>query len=173
MKRVNKKNSIGRTVVERSCLQCKSTFYVPPCLVKNKGKHKSLYCSKRCNALMNGFKKGNSIGVGEKNGNWKGGKTRLTARVRSLREYYLWRKDIFKRDNYSCVLCKKVSEGDIEADHIDPMALILSFYKIESIEEIKECNPLWNISNGRTLCKECHKNTPTYASKYYSFIKLT
>ncbi|MFA5937105.1 MAG: hypothetical protein WC822_04480 [Candidatus Paceibacterota bacterium] len=29
-------------------------------------------------------------------------------------------------------------------------------------EKAMSFNPLWDIDNGRTLCKECHKKTPTY-----------
>lgn len=161
----------GRRVVERICLFCKNKFYVPPCMIKTTGKHRAKFCSKKCNAYVNGFLKGNNIGNGEKNGRWKGGVTRLSGRMRSLKIYADWRKNIFERDNYTCVLCGHKSNGDIEADHIVPSALIVSLYKIETMEEVKKCVPLWDINNGRTLCKECHRKTPTYASNYYHYLK--
>lgn len=132
---------------------------------------KGIYCSQKCSSSVNGFQKGNTVGLGEKNGRWQGGKTRLSSRIHNLNLYYEWRKAIFKRDKYRCVLCNKPSKGDIEADHKTPAAQLLTFFKIETIEEAINCLPLWDINNGRTLCKECHKNTETYGSKYFKYIK--
>ncbi len=71
---------------------------------------------------------------------------------RKSRKYKEWRKQIFKRDNYICVICKrksiKGSRIELSADHIKPFAI---FYK----ERL-------NINNGRTLCRECHLKTDSF-----------
>ena len=35
--------------------------------------------------------------------------------------------------------------------------MVFDEYKIESVEEAINCNELWNLNNGRTLCNDCHK----------------
>jgi len=96
---------------------------------------------------------------GEKSSNWKGGKTLLGKLIRSSFTYRQWRSDIFTRDNFTCQMCGK--KGDwIEADHYPKgFAEILDEYKIKTSEEAIECQELWNINNGRTLCLNCHNKT--------------
>ena len=75
--------------------------------------------------------------VGNKNPNWKGGKTpnRLTYK------YKEWRSQVLKRDNYTCQKCKQRS-GMLNAHHIE------SFNNNPNLRT--------EISNGITLCKDCH-----------------
>lgn len=87
---------------------------------------------------------------GEKSGRWKGGTTPVNKIIRSSGKYKEWRIAVLQRDNWTCVLCFKYG-GDLHADHIRPFALY---------PELR-----FEITNGRTLCVECHKNTPTYGSK--------
>ena len=86
---------------------------------------------------------------------WKGGITPLNEKIRHSREYKFWRKSVFERDNFTCLLCNKRSKkGDavyLQADHIKSFA----FYP-----ELR-----FDINNGRTLCIECHKKTDTYGNK--------
>lgn len=93
------------------------------------------------------FKTGENMG--EENPNWKGGETKDEPRF--TQEYKDWRNQIFERDNYTCVWCGAVG-GRLEADHIYPQA----FFPEKR----------YQIDNGRTLCKECHKNTFTYLNPY-------
>lgn len=104
--------------------------------------------------------------TGEKNHFWKGGKTKLSSKIRNSVEYKIWRKQIFERDSYTCQICnRRNKKGDkviIDADHIYPFSKILDDFNITSIEEAVSCEKLWDIENGRTLCRECHKKTDTY-----------
>ena len=97
---------------------------------------------------------------GKNSPNWKGGTTPLIRIIRASREYKLWRKSVFERDNYTCVWCGARSrEGKpviIHADHIKPFA---------DYPELR-----FAIDNGRTLCIGCHEKTDTYKRKKY---KLT
>jgi len=36
---------------------------------------------------------------------------------------------------------------------------------INSLEEALNCEELWNVNNGRTLCRKCHNKTKTYGRK--------
>lgn len=61
---------------------------------------------------------------------------------RKTAEYVKWRNDVFKRDGYKCAICGKVG-GELNAHHIKPFAK----YKEDRFD----------VDNGITLCKECHK----------------
>jgi len=107
------------------------------------------------------------IGVGEKNGNWKGGITKISAQIRTCKKYIDWRKTIFERDNYTCQLCNKRG-GELNVDHYLIMfSEIVNKYQIKSLDEAKQCKDLWDLNNGRTLCKECHKKTFTFLGNQY------
>lgn len=87
---------------------------------------------------------------GEKHHNWQGGITPLNKQARNSLEYKIWRKAVFERDNYTCVLCG-VRGGNLNADHIKSFA---------SFPELRLA-----IDNGRTLCISCHKKTNNFAGK--------
>ena len=88
--------------------------------------------------------------------NWKGGITPLQSQIRNNFKSRQWRSDIFTRDNFVCQDCGQKG-GNLNAHHIKSFSSILQFYKITTLEEALECEELWNINNGVTLCKECHK----------------
>jgi len=106
---------------------------------------------------------------GEKSNNWKGGVSPLSSRIRSLFEYKVWVGKIFERDAYKCQECGK--GGNIEAHHIKEFCKILSeflqtysqFSPIEDKETLVRLaisyQPFWDLSNGKTLCLECHAKT--------------
>jgi len=104
--------------------------------------------------------------TGENNHLWKGGKTKLSFQIRNSAEYSFWRMSVFKRDFFTCQHCgaknKKGEKYIFDADHIYPFSKILDDYNITSIEEAISCEKLWDIENGRTLCRDCHKKTDTY-----------
>ena len=104
---------------------------------------------------------------GQNNPNWGGGRTLLRKKIRECLEYRIWRSDVFTRDNFTCQICGlKSGNGKaiwLEADHY-PKAFveILTKYKIESFEQAVACEELWNVGNGRTLCRVCHQNTDNH-----------
>lgn len=88
---------------------------------------------------------------------WEGGKTQ-GQKVRMLAPYKQWHKDVLKRDDYTCQMCF-IRGGKLEVDHIKSF----SGYPELRLE----------LSNGRTLCKPCHKKTPTYCrGKDYDVVAL-
>ena len=85
--------------------------------------------------------------------------------IRELFKYRLWRSDIFTRDNFTCVLCG-IKGGYLNADHFPKRFIdILKEYKIDTLEKAIECEELWNINNGRTLCRQCHEKTDTWGRR--------
>ena|SRR3990167_2126526 len=99
---------------------------------------------------------------------WRGGITPLNFRIREIFKYRIWRIDIFKRDNYTCQICKTRGHGILHADHIKPFSVIMRQYKIKNEEDAIKCDELWDENNGRTLCVNCHRATPTYGARVSS-----
>jgi len=82
--------------------------------------------------------------------------TPLYRQIRNRAEYVKWRCDVLVRDNYTCQECGARDAG-LEAHHKKQFIHILRENKIKSIEQAKQCSELWDIDNGKTLCKDCHK----------------
>ena len=61
--------------------------------------------------------------------------------IRNSNKYIEWRKNVFERDDYTCQICGKIG-GELNAHHKK------SFSKYEDLR--------FTLSNGITLCKECH-----------------
>ncbi len=83
------------------------------------------------------------------------GDERRTERKASMQqmEYRLWREAVYARDNWTCQECKKRG-GKLAADHVKPW---------RDFPELR-----YDVSNGRTLCEECHKKTPTYGGRIFN-----
>lgn len=101
---------------------------------------------------------------GNKNPSWKGGVTSLRKRIRHCFKYRQWISDVFQRDNYICQDCGRKG-GKLNAHHIKAFYKIMKEYDIKFLEEALNCEELWNINNGQTLCEDCHKKTNTYKAK--------
>lgn len=114
-----------------------------------------------------GFKKGMvCMNPGALSNLWKGGITPLMKLIRTSARYIQWRADIFTKDNFTCIWCgAKSGNGkavELNADHIKPFYVILNEYKITDMENALKCEELWDINNGRTLCRPCHQTTETW-----------
>lgn len=86
---------------------------------------------------------------GKNSNNWKGG---ISKDAHSLTnpKYKKWREKIFKRDNWTCQKCGERG-CYLEPHHIKSWA---KFPKLRYV-----------LSNGQTLCLECHKLTDNYKGK--------
>ncbi len=74
--------------------------------------------------------------------NWKGGLTPEKAAIRNSQEMVVWRQAVFSRDKFTCQMCRQVG-GNLHAHHVIPFA----------VDEEKR----FDIDNGQTLCKPCHR----------------
>ena len=79
-----------------------------------------------------------------------GSKTTESKRIRLSKEYIEWREKVFKRDNYTCQDCGKRG-GELHPHHIK------EFSKFPELR--------FEVSNGKTLCPNCHKKTDSYGRK--------
>lgn len=103
--------------------------------------------------------------IGCKGPGWKGGRTELSKLIRSNSRYNEWRRKVFLRDSFTCVICG-ISGCWVEADHYPvPFSDILTSGKITTVPEAIACEQLWNHTNGRTLCRPCHHKTDNHGIK--------
>lgn len=105
-----------------------------------------------------------NIPRGKKHWNWKGGRTELRKRLQEKAVYRNWRTSVFQRDNFTCQICGKRG-GRLNADHIKSYASIISDKKIKTVKDALNCDELWDVTNGRTLCIACHQKTDNYGGK--------
>lgn len=89
---------------------------------------------------------------GENHHFWRGGITPENMKIRKSSEYANWRRKVFERDNHTCVSCHKRG-GTLNADHIMPFS---------THRDLR-----FEVSNGRTLCDDCHRKTDTYGAKMH------
>jgi len=151
----------GVSETECVCKECGSIFYEKRCRIKN-GRGK--FCSANCRG------KWMSKNIRGKNHYNYQGKSNIQAIIRHSKQYKLWRKMVFERDGFTCVFCdmpggwsKELQKKIIlNADHIFPLGILIRKNKITNYEEALACGELWDLENGRTLCEECHEETPTY-----------
>lgn len=118
------------------CLYCKNGF---------KAKSKIItFCSNDCYIS---YKK---TLTKDKNPNWKGGLKIPNQRGRNTVEHNQWIKDVFERDDYTCLHCKKIG-GELNAHHIKEWA--------------KFPDERCNLDNGITLCVNCHHKVHKWVMK--------
>lgn len=92
----------------------------------------------------------------ENHPNWKGGVTSLVIKIRNCFKYRQWRSDVFTKDNFTCQRCGRRG-GFLHAHHEESFGDILELNDIKTYQQAVDCSELWNINNGITLCKRCHK----------------
>ncbi len=96
---------------------------------------------------------------GENNPNWNPNLTNDERLLKRMSVGYLnWRKEVFERDKYICQCCNQRG-GNLNAHHIENFS----------------SNPdkILDLSNGATLCKECHiKFHKEYGKRNNDIIQL-
>lgn len=106
----------------------------------------------------------NPGGKKETHWNWKGGVSKIDKIVRRMPEYIKWRSDVFNRDYYTCQECSKTNTY-LTVHHIVSFASIIASNKIKSTDDARLCSMLWDITNGITLCEDCHSKTDNYRKR--------
>lgn len=116
------------------CEHCQKTYNVRAARYKKLG---SRFCSMKCRIDHGAM----GLGKGPNHPRWTG-KSDEVSLLRHSEEYNTWRKSVYKRDNWTCRECK------IKQNH--PIA-----HHIKSFRNYPELR--FDISNGITLCRKCHK----------------
>lgn len=125
--------------VKRACNWCGVEFTITKrSLITGKHKGVGKFCSLRC--MWNARPKK------EKHHLWKGSKISKIQEIRASLEMKAWRTAVLKRDGFKCKSCGQVG-GDLHTHHKLPFI----------------CFPLnrLDVNNGETLCRACHRKTPT------------
>lgn len=114
------------------------------------------YCSQECRSNHQ-----KTFFFGKNHPNWKDDK--IDRDLRKCSEYYTWRNEVFKKDNYKCNCCKD-STKKLNAHHLK------SFSRFPELK--------FDVTNGITLCKDCHISFHSIygiriftSDDYYEFIK--
>ena len=159
-------NSPGWKRQLRQCKECGNNFYA---LISQNKIGSGKFCSRKCKGKGQ-IKRliGNRYG-------WKGGLTPASTLIRSSDKYKNWRSQVFIRDNFTCQKCGDSTGGNLEAHHKRGFRILMreaheymplfSLYAACMIYA-----PLWDINNGKTLCKKCHDETrgSIYARRKYN-----
>lgn len=118
------------------CFNCHKDYTVKPSVFSSRT---AFYCSKECQHTH----WGKTFNSGENNYNYNGNLTvEDRMKTRSYTEYNAWRKEVYERDNYTCVICKDNKGGNLNAHHL---------YSYSTYEHLRT-----DLSNGVTLCNDCH-----------------
>jgi 5-methylcytosine-specific restriction endonuclease McrA len=139
--------------IEKVCAVCGGKFWVHRCHDRRRARK---CCSLKCGGILQrGLRSGN------KNNKWKGGITPTMEKIRKMWQYTDWRKRVYVRDNYTCVSCGQIG-GRLNAHHIKRFSYIIDVvwnrFPLLPIMDIIENHPeMWDVDNGKTLCKICHK----------------
>lgn len=159
--------------VVKKCIICEKKFLAKKdCKSRNQS-----FCGKQCyynslkgkkstgkqlEALKTGRYKGKKIGgwkwtkesrvkvSGENGNNWQNGKTKVNIKIRNSLEMKEWKKEVLKRDSYTCQICG-VKGGKLIVDHIKPFSLFPDLR--------------FDINNGRVICKKCDLKSDTYGGR--------
>lgn len=91
--------------------------------------------------------------------------TPLYTQIRKIMEYRQWRSDVFTRDEFTCQACFKKG-GRLQAHHIKAFSQILKDNNVLSLRQALDCDELWNLNNGVTLCIPCHEKTESYMKSF-------
>lgn len=124
-----------------SCAVCAKNVFTQPAQIKYRNR---TTCSKTCAAVI---KRKRALEKRQKYGYTKHQLDRL---ARYSPEAKKWKRDVFERDDFTCVQCYKRG-GRLEADHIKPWAYFPDLRFV--------------LSNGRTLCRKCHDKTKIGSKK--------
>jgi len=162
IRKYGKDNPRYKEKIERECKTCHKIFLVneSDIIPTDKEQNPASYCSRKCFGLD---RRGAGSPV------WKGGLMSETQYLRqklhAMPEYKEWRQKVFKRDYGTC---KCGATGNIECHHIKHVALIIKENNLTTTDQARQCQELWDINNGQTLCKKCHRKTDSYGRQNIS-----
>jgi len=125
-------------------------------------KEKISKANKGCEPNAGSFKKGQNVGAN--NCNYVDGTSSVYKLIRRMPEYKQWRSNCFERDNWTCQTCN-IRGVYLTVHHIKSFARIVRDNDLNTTQDGRECDELWDEENGVTLCEDCHKLTDNYGGK--------
>jgi DNA modification methylase len=109
--------------------------------------------------------------LGENSYNWDGGVADISSRIRGLKNNIDWRNGVYERDEYTCQICGDNTGGNLHAHHKKLLSEIIREQDIKDIKQAIDCEQLWDLNNGITLCEECHKEEHNkYKTNRFAYI---
>lgn len=131
-------------IIFKNCIFCNKEIKIQKYYLKRRP-NSNYFCNKKCHIEYQ------KCLIGNKNPIYKGISVE-DQRQRKIDEYNKWRINVYERDNYTCQRCFNYG-GKLNAHHI-------LFWKDFPIFR-------FDIDNGITLCKDCHKYIHKIKSKSY------
>lgn len=98
--------------------------------------------------------------IKENHPNWKGGITPVVMQIRNSLRMRQWISDVFRLDDFTCQDCF-ARGGKLNAHHLKSFSLIYKENNIKTLQDALDCEELWDLNNGQTLCVDCHKKINT------------
>jgi hypothetical protein len=93
----------------------------------------------------------------------------LIQRIRAGFDYRQWRSDIFTRDEFTCQWCWKSKDVVLHAHHLKALQEIINEYSLSNLDDALNCEAVWDINNGITLCRNCHTQIENLVAKFQKF----
>lgn len=153
-KNLSGSNNPNYNSVKRYCANCNTEMFV----IQTRNKQSNVYCNIDCMAehySESGMWSGSNSPV------WKGGKPEYGT------NWNYMRKNILKRDNYSCQLCNKT-----EDEHLEELGVGLSVHHINPIRNFENPNDANSNTNLITLCHSCHSFVHSNNNKEKILLKI-
>lgn len=94
-------------------------------------------------------------------------KCKVNMLIRKSIEVRDWKKRVMARDNYQCKECW--AQGYLEIDHIIPLSYLITKYSMTKDNYKNHLPIIVDDNNWKTLCKPCHRLTPTYKKNALKF----
>lgn len=90
---------------------------------------------------------------------FEGFSSTFNQRIRQTDQYACWREAVYRRDSYTCQHCQSPGSGDLHGHHIVPLSKLIDQYDKPLDAENAKDSYFYDVSNGVTLCDECHSDT--------------
>lgn len=120
----------------------------------NKGQSPSAEVRAKISKTLTGRPTGRT---GDKSHFWRGGTSRKYDKLKNSMEWKNWRRAVFERDDYTCQECgAKNYKGLGKTIELHP-------HHIKDRKHFPELQ--FEVSNGQTLCVDCHRQTDNYGCK--------
>jgi len=156
----------GKTITKK-CEWCKKEFSLPAHIMAIGRDRERKTCSIECRY---------SLITGNRNYRWKGEEAKYNLRFRdALSNTYMykrWRRAVKLIHVNKCVNCGETKDR-MHVHHLYPLAQIIkdekwSYDRYMELYETSDSR-LWDVSNGVTLCEDCHYSLISFALQSKGF----